>query len=135
MTRFARLALALSLLAIAPAAMADGLYLKLREGAHPAADGRVTLTLVAVATHNFELPQTPIFLIDDGSGMRVAAELRPRPVDVPETVRVTPDQRFEGSWQLSLAPGSYKMKVRYKLADRTLESNAVKLSVLATAQP
>ena len=114
--------------------MADGLYLKLREGARPAG-GDVTLTLVAVATHNFELPQTPIFLIDDGSGMRVAAELRPRPVDVPETVRVTPDQRFKGSWQLSLAPGSYKMKVRYKLADRTLESNAVKLRVLATAEP
>ena len=67
--------------------------------------------------------------------MRVAAELRPRPVDVPETVRVTPDRRFKGSWQLSLAPGSYKMKVRYKLADRTLDSNTVKLNVLATAEP
>jgi hypothetical protein len=93
----------------------------------------VTLTLQAVATHDFRLPQTPLFLVDDGSGMRVASEAQPTPVDVPETVRVTPERRFNGSWQLNLPPGAYKVKVRYKLADRTVESNAVRIQVPASA--
>jgi hypothetical protein len=135
MPRSARLVLAAGLLATAPVALASGLYLKLAEGARPAEGGAgtVTLTLQAVATHDFRLPQTPLFLVDDGSGMRVASEAQPTPVDVPETVRVTPERRFNGSWQLNLPPGAYKVKVRYKLADRTVESNAVRIQVPASA--
>lgn len=131
MPRFFRLVLAAGLMAVAPAALAGGLYLKLAEGAKPAegASSAVILTLQAVATHDFKLPQTPLFLVDDGSGMRLASEAQPKPIDVPESVRVTPEQKFNGSWQISLPPGSYKVKVRYKLADRTVESNAVRIRV------
>jgi hypothetical protein len=125
MNRSLRLAAALVALASAPAALADGLYLKLSAEADAAG---ATLTLKAVATHTFRLPQTPIVLVDDGSGMK-ATTLETVAVDVPESVRVTPEESFKGSWQVPLAPGSYKVKVRYKLADRTVESNAVKVQV------
>jgi hypothetical protein len=134
MSRALRLAVASGVLAAAPAALASGLYLKLSraeagEGAHS-----VVLTLQAVASRDFTLPQTPLFLLDDGSGMRVAAEVQPEPIDVPETVRVTPEQRWSGSWRLQLPAGAYKVKVRYKLADRTVESNAIRIQVPATAE-
>ncbi|HET7293179.1 MAG TPA: hypothetical protein VFM88_12190 [Vicinamibacteria bacterium] len=127
-----RLGLTLAVLAVAPASFANGLYLKLAQG--PASESGVTLTLSAVATHDFKLPQTPLFLVDDGTGMKAATGISPRPLDVPETVRVTPERSFKGSWQLDLAPGAYKVKVRYKLADRTVESNAVKVQVPGTAK-
>lgn len=126
MTRSLRLAAALVALAAAPAALANGLYLKL-SAAEGSASG-VTLTLKAVSTYNFRLPQSPVFLVDDGSGMK-ATSVAITPVGVPESVKVTPEESFTGSWQLPLAPGSYKVKVRYKLADRTVESNAVKVQV------
>ncbi len=132
MPRTLRIVLVLSALAAAPTALAGGLFLKLGQAAP--SDSGVTLTLEAVATHDFKLPQTPLFLIDDGSGMRLATDARPRPLDVPETVRVTPERSFKGSWQLELPPGRYKVKVRYKLKDGTVESNAVKVNVPATAE-
>ncbi len=134
MSRFVHAALAVALLSSAPLALANGLYLKLSEGARSGADAAVTLRLQAVATHDFKLPQSPLFLVDEGKGMRVASEVEAKPVNVPESVRVTPEQKFDGSWQLSLPPGSYKVKVRYKLKDRTVESNAIRIQVPATAE-
>lgn len=131
MTRSLRLAAALFALVAAPAAFANGLYLKLS-----AAEGNgtgVTLTLKAVSTYNFHLPQSPVFLVDDGGGMK-ATTVAITPVGVPEAVKVTPEAPFTGSWQLPLPAGSYKIKVRYKLADRTVESNAVKVQVPGPAQ-
>jgi hypothetical protein len=133
MSRTSRLALVAAVLLSAPAALASGLYLKLSEGARPEGGG-VTVRLQAVSTYDFRLPQTPLFLVDDGKGMRVATEAQPKPLDVPESVRVTPEQKFDGAWQLQLPAGSYKLKVRYKLADRTFESNAIKVEVPATAE-
>ncbi len=118
----------------APVALADGLYLKLSEVAHSTPDSSVTVRLQAVATPYFKRPQSPLFLVDEGKGMRVASEIEARPLDIPESVRVTPERKFDGSWQLNLPPGSYKVKVRYKLANRTVESNAIKIQVPATAE-
>ena len=125
MNRTLRLA-ALFAFSLAPAAWADGLYLKLN--ATEANATGVTVTLSAIATHTFRLPEAPLFLVDDGSGMKPAA-VAVHALGTAEAVKVTPEEPFKGSWQLPLAPGSYKVKVRYKLADRTVESNAVKVAV------
>jgi hypothetical protein len=130
MNRTLRLA-ALMALAVTPAAWADGLYLKLN-AAETNATG-VTVTLKAVSTYNFRLPESPVFLVDDGNGMKPAG-VQVRALGPAESVKVTPEAPYTGSWQLPLAPGSYKLKVRYKLADRTVESNAVKVEIPGPAQ-
>lgn len=130
MNRTLRLA-ALIALAVTPAAWADGLYLKLN-AAETNATG-VTVTLKAVSTYNFRLPESPIFLVDDGNGMKPAG-VQVRALAPAESVKVTPEAPYTGSWQLPLAPGAYKVKVRYKLADRTVESNTVKVEVPGPAQ-
>lgn len=131
MPRSMRFVLAAGVLTLSPSVFASGLYLKLAEGPKPApgAGSSVTLTVQAVSTIDLKLPQSPLFLVDDGKGMRIASEADPRPIDVPASVSVTPERKFTGSWQINLAPGTYRVKVRYKLADRTVESNAVKVAV------
>lgn len=131
MPRSMRFVLAAGVLALSPSVFASGLYLKLAEGPKPAPDAgaSVTLTVQAVSTIDLRLPQSPLFLVDDGKGMRIASEADPKPVDVPASVRVSPEETFDGSWRLNLAPGTYRVKVRYKLADRTVESNTVKVQV------
>jgi hypothetical protein len=125
-------ALALVLAASWPAtALADGLYLKLKaDKAQVPAATAVKVTLTAVALRSFALPATPVFLIDDGKGQRPCPEAECRAIQAVPAF-VGPDAPLEGTWEVSLpAPGKYKIKAQYKLPDRTIQSNAVKVEVV-----
>lgn len=121
----------LCLAAFPAAARADGLYLKLAtENSKVQADQPVRVKLTAVATRSFALPASPQFLVDDGSGPKVLADLEAKALEPPDG-KVTPDAAVKGSWELVLPqPGRYKIRVRYQLADRVVESNKVAVEVI-----
>jgi hypothetical protein len=116
-------------------ASADGLYLKLAtetarvQGARP-----VKVKLTAVATRSFALPAVPVFVIDDGTGTTALTEVEVKAVDGGAS-QVSADAPASASWELVLPhPGNYKIRARYKLADRVVESNKIAVEVLtATA--
>lgn len=111
---------------------ADGLYLKLHaeqlevQAAEPA-----KFRLTATATRTFELPSAPVLLVDDGSGMQPRGEARCGS----SVSRVTPERSWIGSCEVSLEkPGSYQVRLRYRLADRVVETNKVSVKVLDGSQ-
>ncbi len=72
-------------------------------------------------------------LIDDGSGMKVRPDLQTKAVESSGGTLVTPDATVNGSWELLLPqPGRYKVRARYQLGDRMVESNKVSIEVLGT---
>ena len=132
--RFRSLPVLLALMAFPVVAQADGLYLKLAaQDSKVRADQPVRVKLTAVATRSFALPAAPQFLIDDGSGMKVRPDLQAKAVESSGGTLVTPDATVNGSWELLLPqPGRYKVRARYQLGDRVVESNKVSIEVLAT---
>ena len=123
----------LAVLAAAPEpASADGLYLKLdgpRSGVEPGQPVRVRLK--AIATRPFHLAGAPEFLVDDGKQVRSlgAADLK---ASDSRALAVTPDQPAAREWELALPePGRYKIRVRYRLADRVIDSNRISVEVAA----
>lgn len=126
-----RLLPVLALAVIAPATvLADGLYLKLKaDKAEVPTQTAVKVTLTAIAMRSFALPAAPVLLVDDGSGQRPCSETECRAVQAVPAF-VGPGAPLEGAWEVSLpAPGKYKIKAQYKLSDRTIQSNAVKVEV------
>jgi len=121
--------------ALLPAtAAADGLYLKLQaeKTRVPAAEG-VKVKLTAVSVRYFSLPASPAFLIDDGKGSRPCPETECRVVERAPAF-VTPDAPTVGAYEVILpAPGRYKIRAQYKLKDRVIQSNAVKVEVIPAA--
>jgi len=119
--------LILSLVLLAPGlAMADGLYLNLKaEGAKVPAGQPAKLQLTAVATHSFDLPGTPEIIVDGGATPEVRA------VEVNGGgIKVTPDKAVKTGYEVVLKqPGTYKMKARYRVNNRTIESNKVTVVV------
>jgi hypothetical protein len=118
--------LASSFVLLAPGlALADGLYLNLKaNGGKVAAGQPAKLQLTAVSTRSYELPGTPEIVVDGGA----AAEVRA--VEGNGSVKVTPDKAVKAGYEVVLSqPGTYKLKARYKLADRTVESNKVTVVV------
>jgi len=117
--------------AVAPLA-ADGLYLKLdgpRTGIP--SDQPVRLRLRAVATRSFDLGVRPEFLVDDGERERPVAESEVKALD-PEPLSVTPDRPVSREWELTLSrPGRYKVRARYRLTGRVVDSNRVSVEVTA----
>jgi hypothetical protein len=123
----------LATLAVGPIpAAAEGLYLKLdgpRSGVPAGQPVRVRLK--AVATRPFHLVGAPEFLVDDGKQVRTAEETELTAVDA-RPLAVTPDQPASREWELALPqPGRYKVRVRYRLADRVIESNKISVEVAA----
>ena len=106
-------------------AMADGLYLNLKsDGAKVAAGQPAKLQLTAVATHSFDLPGTPEIVVDGGLIPEVRA------VEQNGGVKVTPDKAVKTGYEVVLKqPGTYKMKARYRVNNRTIESNKVTVVV------
>jgi hypothetical protein len=125
-------ALLLATLAAPEPASADGLYLKLdgpRSGVEQGQPVRVRLK--AIATRPFHLPGAPEFLVDDGKQVRSlgAADLK---ASDSRTLAVTPDQPAAREWDLALPePGRYKIRARYRLADRVIDSNRISVEVAA----
>jgi len=136
MSRWRRLVHSLLLLLIAglPAmpAAAEGLYLKLAaKPAEVGPDQALTLRLTAVATHTFTLPTTPVFLVDDGSGERESSDLVSAAAGE-ASYRVTADRAVERSYSLLVRqPGTYRIRVQYRLANRVIQSNKVTVRVRA----
>jgi hypothetical protein len=116
-------------------AAADGLYLKLKaDKPMVRAAEAVKVTLTGVAMRSFALPAAPVFLIDDGTGQRPCPETECRVVQAAPAY-VTPDSPLRGAWEVSLpAAGKYKIKAQYKLPDRTVQSNSVRVEVGSTVE-
>jgi hypothetical protein len=106
-------------------ALADGLYLNLKaDGAKVAAGQPAKLQLTAVATRSFDLPGTPEIIVDGGATPEVRA------VEANGGVKVTSEKAVKTGYEVVLKqPGTYKMKARYRLSDRTVESNKVTVVV------
>jgi hypothetical protein len=118
--------LVLAALAAAPRpAAADGLFLRL-DGPKGVASGQpVTVRLKAIATRPFHIVGTPEFLVDDGKQVRVVTEGEGRPA-----LAVTPDRPAAAEWRLDLPePGRYRIRARYRLADRVVDSNKISIEV------
>jgi hypothetical protein len=114
--------LILSFVLLAPGlVLADGLYLNLKaEGAKVPAGQPAKLQLTAVATHSFDLPGTPEIIVDGGATPEVRA------VEAGGGVKVTPEKAVKTGYEVVLKqPGTYKMKARYRINNRTIESNKV----------
>lgn len=111
---------------------ADGLYLKLHaEQPEVQAAEPVKFRLTATATRTVELPTGPVLLVDDGGGMQPRGEARCGS----SVSRVTPERPWTGSCEVSLEkPGSYQVRLRYRLADRVVETNKVSVKVLDGSQ-
>jgi hypothetical protein len=63
-------------------------------------------------------------VVDGGAAAAVRA------VEGNGSVKVTPDKAVKAGYEVALSqPGTYKLKARYKLADRTVESNKVTVVV------
>lgn len=131
MSLWSRIALAAVLAAAPGVASADGLYVSLKaEDSRASAGQPVTLRLTAVATHPFTLPAVPEFLVDDGAGFRARPEFEAKPVEASGDVRVTPEKSFKAAFTLApTQPGTYKVRARYRVANRVFESNKVTLVV------
>jgi hypothetical protein len=126
--------LVVAALAAAPRPVsAEGLYLKLdgpRAGVQPGQPVRVRLK--AVATRPFHLSGAPEFLVDDGKQVRSMAESELKGIDS-KGLAVTPDQPASREWELALPePGKYKIRARYRLADRVVDSNRISVEVGAS---
>jgi len=114
--------LILSFVLLAPGlALADGLYLNLKaDGAKVPAGQPAKLQLTAVATHSFDLPGTPEIIVDGGATPEVRA------VEASGGIKVTPEKAVKTGYEVVLKqPGTYKMKARYRINNRTIESNKV----------
>ena len=113
-------------------AVAGGLYLKLSaEKPEVRAEEPVALRLTATATRSFDLPATPVILVDDGSGMQPSSEIQCNGL-ANASSRITPDRQWAGSCQISFPkPGGYQVRMRYRLADQIVETNKVSVKVLA----
>jgi hypothetical protein len=121
----------LATLATAPApASAEGLYLKLDGPRSDVQAGQpVRVRLKAVATRPFHLAGSPQFLVDDGREVRTMAEADLKAVDA-RPLAVTPDQPAAREWELTLPQaGRYKIRARYRLADRVVDSNRISVEV------
>ncbi len=123
-------AFALAMGMTSTAASAQGLHLKLSsDSASVPAEQTVKVKVVAVALRTLSLPETPVFLIDDGSG--------PKPLEGAKAleagaVDVTPDRSHAGDYELALPkPGNYKLQVEYRVDGRPVRSNKVALVVTA----
>ncbi len=124
--------------ALAGSASADGLYLKLAaQDSRVQPDQPVKVRLTATVTRPFTLPGAPLFLIDDGSGLKARPEIVVRAVDSPEGgVSVGPGTPFEASWEVALPhPGKYRIQARYRLSDRVISSNKVSVDVVEGGRP
>jgi hypothetical protein len=111
--------------------MAGGLYLKLSaEKPEARAEEPVALRLTATATRSFDLPATPVLLVDDGSGMQPRSEFQCNGLSTAS--RITPDRSWAGSCEITFPkPGAYQVRMRYRLADQVVETNKVSVKVLA----
>jgi hypothetical protein len=127
MVRSRRAVLLMSgLVLLAPGlALADGLYLNLKaDGAKVAAGQPARLQLTAVGTRSFDLPGTPEIVVDGGATPEVRA------VEASGGVKVTPEKAAKAGYEVVLKqPGTYKMKARYRVNNRTVESNKVTVVV------
>ena len=127
MSRSRRAVLLLSSLALmAPGlALADGLYLSLKaDGAKIPAGQAAKLQLTAVATRSYDLPGMPEIVVDGGATPEVRA------VESNGGVKVTPEKAVKTGYEVVLTqPGTYKMKARYRVNNRTIESNKVTVVV------
>jgi len=118
--------LILSFTLLAPGlALADGLYLNLKaDGAKVSAGQPAKLQLTHVATHSFDLPGTPEIIVDGGATPEVRA------VEANGGVKVTPEKAVKTGYEVVLKqPGTYKLKARYRVNNRTVESNKVTVVV------
>jgi hypothetical protein len=106
-------------------AQADGLYLNLKaDGAKVPAGQPAKLQLTHVATHSFSLPGTPEFIVDGGATPEVRA------TETGGDVRVTPDKAVKAAYEVVLKqPGTYKVRARYRVNNKTIESNKVTVVV------
>jgi hypothetical protein len=125
--RLARVVLLiLSVAALVPGlARADGLYLNLKaEGAKVSAGQPARLQLTATATRSFRLPGTPEFVVDGGAAPEVKA------VEPAGEVQVTADRSVKAGYEVLLKqPGTYKLRARYRVNNRVVESNKVTVVV------
>jgi hypothetical protein len=124
---FSSRAVLIAVAALVPVlAQADGLYLKLAAEPDTVAEGQtVRLKLKAVSTRTVKLPATPELVVDGPS----AAPLTPIVVRA-SAPTVTADKPTEGEWDVALPqPGRYRIRARYKVDGRTMESNRVTVEV------
>jgi hypothetical protein len=126
--------LAIVALTVLPAvpALASGLFLKVKPVADRVAEGApVVLELRAVTTRPFSLPASPQVLVSDKDGKMAPADLTCAPfeADANGNVDLGSSADRKGRCELKLAPGAHKIQLRYKLDDRTVDSNSVKVQV------
>lgn len=122
---------ALTVLPTAPA-LASGLFLKVKPVADRVAEGApVVLELRAVTTRPFNLPASPQVLVSDKDGHMAPADLTCAPFETGANgnVELRSSADLKGRCELKLAPGAHKVQLRYKLDDRTVDSNTVKVQV------
>jgi hypothetical protein len=110
-------------------AAADGLYLKLAAAeTRVQPDRPVKVRLTGVVTRSFDLP-APEFLVDDGSGWKPQPAAAVKLIEA-SPARVSPDAPLRGSWEVVLPQaGKYRLKARYQLSDRVVQSNALTVEV------
>ena len=103
--------------------MADGLYLDLKtDGAKVAAGQPAKLELTHVATHSFRLPGAPVFIVDGGATPEVRS--------ANGEVKVTADKSVKAAYEVVLKePGTYKVRARYRVNNKTIDSNKVTVVV------
>ena len=110
-------------------AIAGGLYLKLSaEKPEVRAEEPVSLRLTATATRSFDLPATPVLLVDDGGGMQPRSDFQCNGLATGS--HVTPDRSWSGSCEISFPKaGAYHVRLRYRLADQVVETNKISVKV------
>jgi hypothetical protein len=130
-----RVALAAVVVAgLSVSAGAQGMFLKLAtDEAKVAPDQPVKVRLTTVVTRTFPVPE-PEFLIDDGTGLKVRTDVKVTAVETPSAASVLPGRPHRASWEIELPnPGQYRIRARYRMSDRIVESN--KLTVEVTGAP
>jgi hypothetical protein len=112
-------------------AWADGLYLRVSCQKTRVRVGQAfDITVTAVATRSFTLPSAPDVLVDRDEGLKPDARTQCGLAESP-TLRLTPGRAFRGSCQLALSePGTYRIRLRYRLPDRVIDSNKLSVTVL-----
>jgi hypothetical protein len=123
--------------AAAMPAWAGGVYLKLSTEVAEAQAGRpFRVTLSAVVTRPAVIPARPEVLVDSGQGPKVRTDVQWRPVEGTGELEVTPDAARRATYELALPePGTYKVKLRYRLGNDVVETNKVTLKVGPSEAP
>lgn|SRR5512134_1287401 len=117
--------------ALAVPASASGVYLKLAAPTREAAVGQpVQVTLSAVATRSVVLPAQPEVIADDAQG-RPRKDVQWKPAEA-GSLAVSPEGAAKTSYELAFPePGTYRVKLRYRLSDRVVETNKLTFTISA----